>query len=113
MVEMKGVMNAMHELKPVLLMVLVQIAYSAVNVLFKLAINDGMSVKVATAYRLAFGSAFTVPLALISERSIIICLLHLLLFVTLNLTSCCTTTQHINLILFLFFFFCTGTKDQR
>ncbi|ESW20450.1 hypothetical protein PHAVU_006G210300 [Phaseolus vulgaris] len=69
MVEIKGVMNAMHELKPVLLMVLVQIAYSAVNVLFKLAINDGMSVKVATAYRLAFGSAFTVPLALISERN--------------------------------------------
>jgi len=63
-------MNAMHGLKPVLLMVLVQIAYTAVNVLFKLAINDGMSVKVATAYRLAFGSAFTVPLALISERSI-------------------------------------------
>ncbi|XP_047168514.1 WAT1-related protein At1g68170-like [Vigna umbellata] len=68
MVEMKGVMNAMHGLKPVLLMVLVQIAYTAVNVLFKLAINDGMSVKVATTYRLAFGSAFTVPLALISER---------------------------------------------
>ncbi|WVY95269.1 hypothetical protein V8G54_034357 [Vigna mungo] len=65
---MKGVMNAMHGLKPVLLMVLVQIAYTAVNVLFKLAINDGMSVKVATTYRLAFGSAFTVPLALISER---------------------------------------------
>lgn len=72
---MKGVMNAMHGLKPVLLMVLVQIAYTAVNVLFKLAINDGMSVKVATTYRLAFGSAFTVPLALVSERSVIISLL--------------------------------------
>ncbi|XP_020221248.1 WAT1-related protein At1g68170 [Cajanus cajan] len=68
MVEMKGMWNVLHGLKPVLLMVLVQIAYAAVNVLYKLAINDGMSVKVATAYRLAFGSAFTVPLALISER---------------------------------------------
>ncbi|KAG5016051.1 hypothetical protein JHK85_022187 [Glycine max] len=67
MVEMKGICNVLHGLKPVLLMVLVQIAYTAVNVLFKLAINDGMSVKVATAYRLTFGSAFTVPLALISE----------------------------------------------
>lgn len=65
---MKGICNVLHGLKPVLLMVLVQIAYTAVNVLYKLAINDGMSVKVATAYRLAFGSAFTVPLALISER---------------------------------------------
>ncbi|CAK8566031.1 unnamed protein product [Lathyrus sativus] len=52
-----------------MLMVLVQLAYAAVNVLYKLAINDGMTVKVATAYRLAFGSAFTVPLALISERN--------------------------------------------
>ncbi|RZB63134.1 WAT1-related protein [Glycine soja] len=69
MVEMRGICNVLHGLKPVLLMVLVQIAYTAVNVLFKLAINDGMSVKVATAYRLAFGSAFTVPLALISERN--------------------------------------------
>jgi hypothetical protein len=65
---MKGVWNRMHSLKPVMLMVLVQIAYAAVNVLYKLAINDGMTVKVATAYRLAFGSAFTVPLALITER---------------------------------------------
>ncbi|KAJ1434973.1 EamA domain [Sesbania bispinosa] len=65
----KGVWNVLHGLKPVLLMVGVQIAYAAVNVFYKLAINDGMSVKVATAYRLAFGSAFTVPLALISERN--------------------------------------------
>ncbi|RDX77820.1 WAT1-related protein, partial [Mucuna pruriens] len=68
MVEMKGMWNVLHGLKPVMLMVLVQIAYTAVNVLYKLAFSDGMSVKVATAYRLAFGSAFTVPLALISER---------------------------------------------
>ncbi|XP_061337172.1 WAT1-related protein At1g68170-like [Gastrolobium bilobum] len=65
---MKGIWNVVHGLKPIMLMVLVQIAYTAVNVLYKLAINDGMSVKVATAYRLAFGSAFTVPLALITER---------------------------------------------
>lgn len=55
--------------KPAMLMVGVQVAYAAVNVLYKLAINDGMSVKVATVYRLAFGSAFTIPLALFSERN--------------------------------------------
>ncbi|OIW13617.1 hypothetical protein TanjilG_07959 [Lupinus angustifolius] len=65
---MKGIYNVLHGLKPVMLMVMVQVAFTAVNVLYKLAINDGMSVRVATAYRLAFGSAFTVPLALISER---------------------------------------------
>ncbi|KAJ1419928.1 EamA domain [Sesbania bispinosa] len=65
----KGMWNVLDGLKPVLLMVGVQIAYAAVNVFYKLAINDGMSVKVATAYRLGFGSAFTVPLALISERN--------------------------------------------
>lgn len=65
---MKTIWNGLQGLKPVMLMVLVQLAYAAVNVLYKLAINDGMTVKVATAYRLAFGSAFTVPLALISER---------------------------------------------
>ncbi|KAL5096373.1 hypothetical protein RYX36_000700 [Vicia faba] len=66
---MKPIWNGLQGLKPVILMVLVQLAYAAVNVLYKLAINDGMTVKVATAYRLAFGSAFTVPLALISERN--------------------------------------------
>ncbi|OIV91552.1 hypothetical protein TanjilG_08964 [Lupinus angustifolius] len=65
---MKSIYNVFNGLKPVMLMVMVQIAFTAVNVLYKLAINDGMSVRVATAYRLAFGSAFTVPLALISER---------------------------------------------
>ncbi|KAE9591874.1 hypothetical protein Lal_00038768 [Lupinus albus] len=66
---MKSIYNILDGLKPVMLMVMVQVAFTAVNVLYKLAINDGMSVRVATAYRLAFGSAFTVPLALISERN--------------------------------------------
>ncbi|XP_015943432.1 WAT1-related protein At1g68170 [Arachis duranensis] len=66
---MKGMANVLSGLKPVILMVLVQVAFTAVNVFYKLAINDGMSVKVLTAYRLAFGAAFTVPLALVSERN--------------------------------------------
>ncbi|KAI4299037.1 hypothetical protein L6164_032532 [Bauhinia variegata] len=52
-----------------MLMVMVQIAFAAVNVTYKLAINDGMSMRVATAYRLIFATAFTVPLALIFERN--------------------------------------------
>lgn len=49
-------------------MLFVQIAYAAVNIMYKLVINDGMSMRVASAYRLAFASAFTIPLAFIFDR---------------------------------------------
>ncbi|MED6118798.1 hypothetical protein PIB30_006297 [Stylosanthes scabra] len=54
----------MEGLKAVLLMVLLQILYAVLNILYKLAIFDGMSMRVASAYRLIFASAFTLPLAL-------------------------------------------------
>ncbi|KAL4392592.1 hypothetical protein AHAS_Ahas03G0360500 [Arachis hypogaea] len=59
----------MEGLKPVILMVLLQILYAALNVLYKLAIFDGMSMRVASAYRLIFASAFTLPLALFFDRN--------------------------------------------
>ncbi|KAI4296297.1 hypothetical protein L6164_036265 [Bauhinia variegata] len=65
---MKDIWNVVNGLKPAMLMVVVQITFSSVNVIYKLAINDGMSVRVATAYRLIFATAFTVPLAIVSER---------------------------------------------
>ncbi|XP_057420086.1 WAT1-related protein At1g25270-like isoform X2 [Lotus japonicus] len=68
MVNMNGVCHLMQGLKPALLMLFVQVAYAAVNIVYKLAINDGMSMTVATAYRLTFASAFTVPLALFFDR---------------------------------------------
>ncbi|KAK7363196.1 hypothetical protein VNO77_05327 [Canavalia gladiata] len=49
-------------------MVCVQITFAACNVLYKLSINDGMSTIVTSAYRLVFGAATTIPLALIFER---------------------------------------------
>lgn len=58
----------LHKLKAYILMVVVQIAYAAVNVIYKLAINDGMSMRVVTAYRLLFASLFTIPVALIYDR---------------------------------------------
>ncbi|XP_050881618.1 WAT1-related protein At1g68170 isoform X2 [Lathyrus oleraceus] len=92
---MKTIWNGLQGLKPVMLMVLVQLAYAAVNVLYKLAINDGMTVKVATAYRLAFGSAFTVPLALISESG---SLFQNLFYEALALTSATFASAIYNLI---------------
>ncbi|XP_027338079.1 WAT1-related protein At1g25270-like [Abrus precatorius] len=65
---MRDIRNLVHGLKPALMMLMVQIAFASVNVLYKVAINDGMSVRVLTAYRLIFGAACTVPLALIFER---------------------------------------------
>ncbi|RHN62761.1 hypothetical protein MtrunA17_Chr4g0050901 [Medicago truncatula] len=65
---MKGIGNSLEGVKPVILMLFVQIAGAAVNIICKLAINDGMSMRVATAYRLTFASAFTIPLALIFDR---------------------------------------------
>ncbi|WJX46655.1 hypothetical protein P8452_33434 [Trifolium repens] len=55
-------------LKPALLMIGVQIVFSACNILYKFAIFDGMSTIVIAAYRLAFATVTTIPLALIFER---------------------------------------------
>lgn len=49
-------------------MVGVQIVFSACNIIYKLAIYDGMSIIVIAAYRLAFAAVTTIPLALIFER---------------------------------------------
>ena len=65
---MGSLKNVLEGLKPVVVMVMVQAAYAGVNLAFKLAINDGMSMRIATAYRLQFASAFTLLLALLLER---------------------------------------------
>lgn len=49
-------------------MVAVQMVFSACNIIYKLAIYDGMSIIVIAAYRLAFAAVTTIPLALIFER---------------------------------------------
>ncbi|XP_043814247.1 WAT1-related protein At1g25270 isoform X2 [Manihot esculenta] len=58
----------LHELKPVLLMVLAQFSFAGVNVFYKLATYDGMSLRVIVAYRFIFATVFLTPLALIFER---------------------------------------------
>ncbi|XP_076937257.1 WAT1-related protein At1g25270-like [Bidens hawaiensis] len=68
MVKMAKICNVIHELKPVLLMVAVQMAFAGVNVLYKLAANDGMILPILVAYRFIFSTAFIVPLALFVER---------------------------------------------
>uniref|UniRef100_A0A7N1A7Y4 WAT1-related protein n=1 Tax=Kalanchoe fedtschenkoi TaxID=63787 RepID=A0A7N1A7Y4_KALFE len=65
---MKNLSDLMHGMKPVLLMILVQLTFAGVNVSVKLAVSHGMSLKVLIAYRYMFATAFVLPVALIVER---------------------------------------------
>ncbi|CAJ2649104.1 unnamed protein product [Trifolium pratense] len=60
--------NVVQGLKPTLLMVMVQIAFAGVNILYKLAVNDGMNLRIVVAYRFIFATAFIAPLAFFLER---------------------------------------------
>ncbi|KAJ0943004.1 putative EamA domain-containing protein [Helianthus annuus] len=68
MVNVAKICNVIHDLKPVLLMVSVQMAFAGVNVFYKLAANDGMVLSILVAYRFIFCTAFIVPLAIFVER---------------------------------------------
>ncbi|XP_062080242.1 WAT1-related protein At1g25270-like [Humulus lupulus] len=67
--ERSQIWEGLHELKPALLMMVVQVAYAGVNVLYKLAANDGMNLKIIVAYRFVFATAFILPLAFFIERN--------------------------------------------
>ncbi|KAI5356148.1 hypothetical protein L3X38_009043 [Prunus dulcis] len=61
--------NALYGLKPVLAMFLSHLLSTGLNIIFKLIANDGMSLKVFSAYRVLFASAVMIPLALVFERN--------------------------------------------
>lgn len=60
--------GSMEGLKPVLGMILVQTVFAGMNIIYKLAIDDGMDLRILTAYRHAFATVFLVPVAFILER---------------------------------------------
>ncbi|XP_061999555.1 WAT1-related protein At1g25270-like [Rosa rugosa] len=60
--------EASSNLKPVMMMVVTQILYTVMNIMYKLVAVTGMNLNVFVAYRLMFSAAFMVPLALILER---------------------------------------------
>lgn len=64
----RDLMECLHGLKPVALMVVVQVFFAGVNIFYKLAIYDGMSLRILVAYRYIFATAFLGPLALFLER---------------------------------------------
>ncbi|CAL5213705.1 unnamed protein product [Lathyrus oleraceus] len=65
---MKSISSIWQGVKPEVLMVFVQLATGAMNIICKLAINDGMSMRVATVYRLICAAAFNIPIALFFDR---------------------------------------------
>ncbi|KAF0913876.1 hypothetical protein E2562_024951 [Oryza meyeriana var. granulata] len=54
--------------KPAAAMVMVEFIFSALQIFIKLALDDGMDVRVLVAYRLMFAAAFLCPLAFLVER---------------------------------------------
>lgn len=60
-------------MKAVALMLFVQIACAAVNILSKLAAANGMNLTLVVAYRLIFATAVMVPPAFFLERSLMSC----------------------------------------
>ncbi|KAI6701688.1 hypothetical protein NL676_016012 [Syzygium grande] len=80
--------------KPAILMVVVQASFAGVNVLYKLAANDGMNLRLVVAYRLLFATAFISPLALFFERGSLIQNLYL---ESLALTSATYAAAMLNL----------------
>lgn len=56
------------DLLPVVGMVSFQVVFAGLNIFYKLAVSDGMDLRVLVAYRYMFASAFITPLAYFVER---------------------------------------------
>ena len=65
---MKNICKVVDGLKPTILMVVVQLFYVVVNILYKLVFYNGMNLRIVVVYRFLFATAFIAPLALIFER---------------------------------------------
>ncbi|CAH9081746.1 unnamed protein product [Cuscuta epithymum] len=61
--------NLVEEMKPVVMMVTVMVAYGGMSILYKVASNGGMSLRVLIAYRFIFAAAVITPLALYIESN--------------------------------------------
>ncbi|XWS41400.1 hypothetical protein CRYUN_Cryun17cG0078700 [Craigia yunnanensis] len=64
----KNFCDLLRGLKPVILLLVVQAALAGVIVFYKLAVIDGMSMRILIAYRFIFAAACAIPLAFILER---------------------------------------------
>ncbi|MED6134147.1 hypothetical protein PIB30_034550 [Stylosanthes scabra] len=65
---MGNIGNVINGLKPAFGMIIVQVAYAGLSILYKLVVEDGMSMSVLIAYRTLIATSFVVPLAFFMER---------------------------------------------
>ncbi|KAI9121803.1 hypothetical protein K1719_007193 [Acacia pycnantha] len=65
---MRGICEEMDRFKPTIVLVVVQLLYVGIGILYKLVVYDGMNLRVVIAYRFVFATAFMAPLAFIFER---------------------------------------------
>ncbi|XP_044490873.1 WAT1-related protein At1g68170-like [Mangifera indica] len=65
---MDNICSFINELKPALVMVVVQVIYAGGTIVYKLAIIDGMSFSIIVAYRFIFSTAIMLPFAFFVER---------------------------------------------
>ncbi|KAL4285845.1 hypothetical protein HN51_053403 [Arachis hypogaea] len=65
---MGNIGNVINGLKPAIGMIIVQVAYAGLSILYKLVVEDGMNMSVLIAYRTLFATSFVVPLAFFMER---------------------------------------------
>ncbi|XP_019169028.1 PREDICTED: WAT1-related protein At1g25270-like [Ipomoea nil] len=68
MMMMRKVWDFVDEMKPVMMMMTVMVAFGGMSVFYKVASNDGMSLRILIAYRFIFAAAFILPIALYTER---------------------------------------------
>ncbi|XP_044490012.1 WAT1-related protein At1g68170-like [Mangifera indica] len=113
---MNDICSFINELKPVLVMVAVQVVYAGGTIFYKLAVIDGMNSSIIVAYRFIISTAIMLPFAFFVERkkrpklnlkilfqaflgSLLGCTLHQLLYLeSMALTSATFVTAMLNLI---------------
>ncbi|KAK8626665.1 hypothetical protein V6N13_134298 [Hibiscus sabdariffa] len=76
--QMEQIFNILHGLKPAMLMVVVQMVFAGVNVLYKLSVSDGMSFQVNFPSSLFFTPIF-LPSSVIGSNPNMVCNYYILL----------------------------------
>ncbi|XP_038707075.1 WAT1-related protein At1g68170-like isoform X2 [Tripterygium wilfordii] len=102
--------DLLHGMKPVIVMVVVQAVLAGVNIFYKLAVEDGMSMRILVSYRFIFATAFVAPLALVLERG---ALGQNLYIQSLSLTSTTFVAAMANLIPVLTFILATSLGVEK
>ncbi|XP_031504717.1 WAT1-related protein At1g68170-like [Nymphaea colorata] len=64
----RGIRGRFKAAMPAMSMVLAQIVFAGLNILYKIAVDRGMSLRVLVTYRFIVGAAFLAPMALFLER---------------------------------------------